>query len=151
MSTRRQFLGNIALWSTAVSALFAIFGIITMLIPRFGDNKRKIKLSRASDYPFSKYTFIPEAKIFLYRERKGVKALSAICTHLGCTLIHTENGFRCPCHGSCYDLEGKVTTGPAPANLAWFKLSQNWDGALIVHKNKKTNHQYLLSNPESHE
>ncbi|MGI5308015.1 ubiquinol-cytochrome c reductase iron-sulfur subunit [Rheinheimera sp. WS51] len=52
-----------------------------------------------------------------------------ICTHLGCspTYIPTEfsahvqgvnAGFFCPCHGSTYDLAGRVFSGvPAPKNL----------------------------------
>lgn len=42
-----------------------------------------------------------------------------VCTHLGC--IPTEggsyNGWFCPCHGSHYDISGRIRQGPAPANL----------------------------------
>ena len=54
----------------------------------------------------------------------------AICTHLGCVPTyrpaiappdlgpHWEGGFFCPCHGSRYDLAGRVFEGsPAPLNL----------------------------------
>lgn len=49
-----------------------------------------------------------------------------ICTHLGCSpkLVETDNfdagqgGFFCPCHGSKFDLAGRVGAGyPAPDNL----------------------------------
>lgn len=53
------------------------------------------------------------------------------CTHLGCSPIERfdiapadlgpdwEGGFYCPCHGSKFDLAGRVYTGvPAPLNLA---------------------------------
>lgn len=48
-----------------------------------------------------------------------------ICTHLGCVPLGqkpTENrgdygGWFCPCHGSAYDISGRVRRGPAPANL----------------------------------
>jgi ubiquinol-cytochrome c reductase iron-sulfur subunit len=43
-----------------------------------------------------------------------------ICTHLGCIPIDKEgpyNGWKCPCHGSEYDVLGRVRRGPAPANL----------------------------------
>ncbi|MEM7080215.1 MAG: ubiquinol-cytochrome c reductase iron-sulfur subunit [Pseudomonadota bacterium] len=50
-----------------------------------------------------------------------------ICTHLGCSpkLVVADNyadapdgGFFCPCHGSRFDLAGRVGTGfPAPDNL----------------------------------
>lgn len=51
--------------------------------------------------------------------------LVGICTHLGCSptdrLQPTEGwagGFYCPCHGSVFDLAGRVFAGmPAPTNL----------------------------------
>ena len=42
-----------------------------------------------------------------------------VCTHLGCVPNRDgKNGWLCPCHGSLYDNSGRVTRGPAPANLA---------------------------------
>ncbi len=44
---------------------------------------------------------------------------SPICTHLGCHFTwndKTEN-FECPCHGSVFDIDGKVLGGPAPRPL----------------------------------
>lgn len=57
--------------------------------------------------------------------------LLGICTHLGCSPKYTPNknsqntlssdwpgGFYCPCHGSTFDLSGRVFKGvPAPINL----------------------------------
>lgn len=43
-----------------------------------------------------------------------------ICTHLGCVPIPNAgdfNGWFCPCHGSHYDLSGRIRKGPAPTNL----------------------------------
>ncbi len=40
-----------------------------------------------------------------------------ICTHLGCVPNTVSEGWHCPCHGSEYDLSGRVTRGPAPLNL----------------------------------
>jgi len=40
-----------------------------------------------------------------------------ICTHLGCVPNGVQNGWSCPCHGSQYDISGRVTRGPAPLNL----------------------------------
>ena len=54
-----------------------------------------------------------------------------VCTHLGCSPLpkfepgdvmvsaNWPGGFYCPCHGSKFDLSGRVFKGvPAPANLA---------------------------------
>lgn len=48
-----------------------------------------------------------------------VVAYSPICTHLGCGYRWegAEKKFKCPCHGSVYDVAGKVLGGPAPRSL----------------------------------
>jgi ubiquinol-cytochrome c reductase iron-sulfur subunit len=48
-----------------------------------------------------------------------------ICPHLGCTPLGIGSGeprgryggFLCPCHGSQFDVAGRVRAGPAPTNL----------------------------------
>ena len=43
-----------------------------------------------------------------------------VCTHLGCIPLGHEGefgGWFCPCHGSTYDVSGRIRSGPAPANL----------------------------------
>ena len=43
-----------------------------------------------------------------------------VCTHLGCIPTGKEgefNGWFCPCHGSVYDVSGRIRSGPAPTNL----------------------------------
>tara|TARA_B100000902_G_scaffold375729_1_gene406016 strand:+ start:3773 stop:4426 length:654 start_codon:yes stop_codon:yes gene_type:complete len=43
-----------------------------------------------------------------------------ICTHLGCVPIANSgdyDGWFCPCHGSHYDVSGRIRKGPAPLNL----------------------------------
>lgn len=48
-----------------------------------------------------------------------------ICTHLGCVPLGNKsgqskgkyNGWFCPCHGSHYDVSGRIRIGPAPTNL----------------------------------
>ncbi|MEO0621600.1 MAG: ubiquinol-cytochrome c reductase iron-sulfur subunit [Pseudomonadota bacterium] len=44
-----------------------------------------------------------------------------VCTHLGCVPLGGETGdykgWFCPCHGSHYDIAGRIRKGPAPKNL----------------------------------
>lgn len=44
-----------------------------------------------------------------------------VCTHLGCVPLGDGagefGGWFCPCHGSHYDLAGRIRKGPAPRNL----------------------------------
>ena len=49
-----------------------------------------------------------------------------LCTHLGCIPLGQKptdpkgdfDGWFCPCHGSHYDISGRIREGPAPKNLA---------------------------------
>jgi Rieske Fe-S protein len=49
------------------------------------------------------------------------KAVKTICTHKGCDVELEGNKFVCPCHGSEYTIDGKVTEGPAKADLKTFE------------------------------
>lgn len=43
-----------------------------------------------------------------------------VCTHLGCIPLGNAGdfgGWFCPCHGSHYDIAGRIRKGPAPENL----------------------------------
>jgi ubiquinol-cytochrome c reductase iron-sulfur subunit len=46
--------------------------------------------------------------------------LIGVCTHLGCVPLSDQGdfgGWFCPCHGSHYDIAGRIRRGPAPENL----------------------------------
>ena len=55
----------------------------------------------------------------LRRATNEVTVFSPICTHLGCGFRWDggEKKFKCPCHGSEFDQNGKVVGGPAPRPL----------------------------------
>ena len=71
----------------------------------------------------------PDYACNLYRSRNPeYLVLVGICTHLGCSPKYYPQakslgadwpgGFYCPCHGSSFDLSGRVYKGvPAPINL----------------------------------
>jgi len=56
----------------------------------------------------------------LIRQASGeLTAMSAVCTHAGCTVGYQNGQVVCPCHGATYDpRSGAVTGGPAPQGLA---------------------------------
>jgi thiosulfate dehydrogenase [quinone] large subunit len=56
----------------------------------------------------------------LIRQAGGeLTAMSAVCTHAGCTVGYQNGQIVCPCHGATYDSHsGAVTGGPAPQGLA---------------------------------
>jgi len=52
---------------------------------------------------------------YLINHRGNVRALSRICTHLGCALRFSgaEQRFQCPCHPVEFDMQGQYRYGPA--------------------------------------
>ena len=88
--------------------------------------------------------------LFIVRDGKSFRAMSAVCTHLGCSVRPEAaeepdptdpDGRRrvqvwslaCPCHGSRYRADGSNVSGPAPRPLASFRVSvAPDDGQLVV-------------------
>ncbi len=67
-------------------------------------------------------------------DKKGIYALIAVCTHLGCTprWVQEEKVFQCGCHGSVFDVEGNSIAGPAPSPLWRALIRLTHDGRLEV-------------------
>ena len=61
--------------------------------------------------------------IYLIKKGADFKALSARCTHLGCTINYdaVSRQFKCPCHGSLFAISGKWISGPAKKDLISMK------------------------------
>ena len=63
---------------------------------------------------------IAPGQVAVYRDEAGeLHKVSAVCTHLGCivTWNNAETTWDCPCHGSRFDVDGKVIQGPAVKDL----------------------------------
>ena len=129
---RRHFIKRAAITLASVSGALAAAGYLRQLFPRIAGEKRRIALGDPRHFPVDTYTFLDEHGLFVYRDHEGMKAVSAVCTHLGCILEKSTDGFKCPCHGSLYNREGKILSGPAPRDLAWFRVSRASDGRIVV-------------------
>lgn len=57
--------------------------------------------------------------IYIIKAGGQLKALSAICPHLGCTVPWDagQNKFVCPCHGGVFAPDGAYVSGPPPRSL----------------------------------
>lgn len=142
--TRRNFLKQLSFILASIAGFFVFISLLRQFIPRMSQINRKIKLGNAGSYPLNTYTFIPEHKIFIYRDHSGLKAISAVCTHLGCIIEKSENGFQCPCHGSSFSDKGKAISGPASRDLPWYRLYKDADGEVFIDLTKKVDSDFKL-------
>jgi cytochrome b6-f complex iron-sulfur subunit len=60
-------------------------------------------------------------------------ALYQRCVHLGCTVPFRDDcvSFKCPCHGSHYNVDGEFLDGPAPRSLDRFQLTFNGNQVVV--------------------
>lgn len=61
--------------------------------------------------------------------------LDSVCTHAGCTVnkFLSANGYMsCPCHGSRYDVYGRVIQGPADLDLTSYTTSFSASSGVIT-------------------
>jgi cytochrome b6-f complex iron-sulfur subunit len=147
---RRSFIswggaGLAALVSAVGVSLGAVGRFLTPSV--FYEPPQNFKIGNAADFPFGAPTFMPEEKIFVFRDKdKGFSVASAVCTHLGCTIKYfgNDNRFHCPCHGSVFAADGSVVHGPAPRPLNWLEVTLARDGQLQVDKNQVVTPTYRL-------
>ena len=84
----------------------------------------------AADGVYGRYR---DLGVFVVRKGDKLFALSAICTHRRCKIkAEADRTFYCPCHGSTFDSDGHVTTGPAKRDLPVFMTSVDERGNLLV-------------------
>jgi menaquinol-cytochrome c reductase iron-sulfur subunit len=68
-----------------------------------------------------------------------VTVFSPLCTHLGCGYRWDDQDrkFKCPCHGSVYDVTGKVLGGPAPRHLDTMPVKIENGRVFVIYKEFK--------------
>ena len=129
---RRELLRVLGKGSVFLAFLAQIAAAARAMVPNvLYEPLKRFRIKRADQYPQG-YTFDPEKRIFVVRSENQFHVISAVCTHLGCTVQWREGEFNCPCHGSHYSPDGTVISGPAPRSLPWFAVSVVPDGRLEV-------------------
>lgn len=63
---------------------------------------------------------IKQQPVYVTKDAQGgLIVLSAVCTHLGCSVrwLDAQDKFVCPCHGGMFSADGKLLGGPPPRGL----------------------------------
>jgi menaquinol-cytochrome c reductase iron-sulfur subunit len=150
MKDRRDFLMKLGIGAGVAGIATQAAASLRSLIPNVSyDAPTTVKLGMPGEFPDG-LKFLPDERLFVFREGNVFHAISAVCTHLGCTVraealgqpetaqvgggaMRLTHRFMCPCHGSRYTGDGTNVSGPAPRPLAWYHLSLAADdGQLVV-------------------
>lgn len=74
-------------------------------------------IAKTADVPVGSGVIVDEV-VVTQPSAGEFKGFSAICTHAGCTVNEVAEGtINCPCHGSKFNLDGSVASGPASKPL----------------------------------
>ena len=144
---RRDFLGLAALWSFLCTGVVMLAGALRLPMPSvFPETGSKFRIGPPDRYPVGAAVKIAERNVLVQRDERGFRALSLICTHLGCITSREPGGdFVCPCHGSRFDAEGLVTQGPAPSRLRYLEVSRTPSGDLMIDRDRTVDAEQRLS------
>lgn len=146
-TNRRDFLTQIGLGACAAATLGSGAVTLDYLKPKvLFEPPTVFRAGTPIDYPEGTVRFNREQKTYVVGTAGGIYALSAVCTHLGCItrFVSDENVIACPCHGSRFDLEGNVISGPAPRPLPWLQVNADSQGNLIVDTSVSISHGKVL-------
>ena len=130
--SRRDFIRKFSVWAAMLAGAMASISLLRQFVPRLSRKQKRFKIGRKNNFPVNTFTYLRERNLFIYRDHEGIRAVSAVCTHLGCIIEKSEDGFECPCHGSCYNENGKVLSGAASNDLPWYSLDKDVDGQIVV-------------------
>ncbi len=118
---RRGFLAQGALMALLAAAAGTVYAALRLALPRPGQ-RRWIPVGRFGDFVPGTWRMLPGEPIYLVASTRGLAAVSARCTHLGCTVRRRGEGFICPCHGSRFDDLGRALNPPAQRPLPWLRV-----------------------------
>jgi cytochrome b6-f complex iron-sulfur subunit len=143
--SRRDFLallGRGALWATAGVTVVALLRYLSFTEPT---PPQVFVLDEPSAYPPGTTTPVADGRAFIQHDERGLYAINATCTHLGCLVKQSPAGFECPCHGSRYAASGAVTTGPATQPLDYAALAIDSAGKVVLDLSQTVDSSFRLA------
>lgn len=130
--TRRRFIAASGALATGLMAMGCAGSAVYRVSLQSGrlaiDPKTYPELDKPGGAVMLRGNGLEEAVILVRIEGQNYKALSAACTHLGCTVRPSGQFLACPCHGSTFALTGEVVRGPAERPLKTYPVHVSQQG-----------------------
>lgn len=138
---RRRLIGYLAGFSVVSTLGGMLVPVVGYLWPKsaaasYGGPAR---VGKADDFPVGSGTVVAvhdKPVIVVNTKAGGLKAFSAICTHLGCVVYwHPQKSIiHSPCHDGLFNpINGSVISGPPPRPLPEYELTVK-DGQVYIGK-----------------
>jgi len=137
---RRKFFIKLGVGSLAIAGAGASALALQYLSPNvLYEASPLVSVGRPEHFPPDSVTLDPRFGIFIVHSAQGFYALSAVCSHLGCLTVWKQEAgvIACPCHGSTFNRDGSIITGPAPKPMPWLRMWITDDGELMVDRAAK--------------
>jgi cytochrome b6-f complex iron-sulfur subunit len=136
---RRNFINFFLGGSLAGTIIALLYPVIRYILPSKQTEAVIKKITAAKVGELAPNTH----KIFKFGTTPGIlintpggelRAFSAVCTHLTCTVIYeSETGtIFCPCHNGRFDLGGNVVSGPPPTPLESYNVEVSGDDIIVI-------------------
>ena len=142
-TTRRHFI-DVLLGASALGWLASIiYPVIRYLkpLPQTGlGGPTHLTRVESSKLEQKQFVIVPVSgeRVIVIQTQDQVCALSAKCTHEGCTVTYLpgQSVIWCPCHDGRFDLRGRVLSGPPPRPLPQFAVNRQPDGGIVISEEK---------------
>jgi cytochrome b6-f complex iron-sulfur subunit len=127
--TRRNFVNYFLGGSLAATVVAFLYPVIRYILPprQAEAVQKRVAAAKVGDLApnsFKIFKFGATPGILVNTAEGQMIALSAVCTHLTCTVRYENDSgtLYCPCHNGRFDLAGNVISGPPPARLETYKV-----------------------------
>jgi cytochrome b6-f complex iron-sulfur subunit len=138
---RRNFVNYFLGGSLAATVLAFLYPILRYLLPprqaeALQNRVAAAKAGALTPNSFQIFKFGSSPGILVNTQDGQLIALSAVCTHLTCTVRYESDSgtLFCPCHNGRFDLAGNVISGPPPAPLEVYRVEVVGDDIFVSKK-----------------
>jgi len=139
LTSRRHFLdlllgASILGWLASIA--YPVIRYLTPLPQTGPTGPTRLTRDEASKLEQNKFVIVPVSgqRVIVFQSQDQLFALSAKCTHEGCTVTFqpAQSGIWCPCHDGRFDLSGRVVSGPPPRPLTKYFAQRQPDGGIVI-------------------
>ncbi|HEX9780535.1 MAG TPA: Rieske (2Fe-2S) protein [bacterium] len=136
--SRRAFLGGLLKGGVLALIGSTLYPIVRYLYPPMGREASvsNVVAGRVGELAANQakiFRFGSQPALLVHTPHGDLKAFSAVCTHLNCTVQYDDHAsvIWCACHNGKFDLNGQVISGPPPRPLEAFQVNIRGDDIVV--------------------